>query len=119
MDSGLSVKPVVSLNVTAPVRAEPAPAQQAVASELPPEKSVTAPPKARAADDQSADSRSARAREVVIDNETQQVIFRARNVQSGEVVWQVPEESLLRLRAYVRSLDHDRPSAMHQADVEA
>lgn len=44
------------------------------------------------------------AREVTIDAKTREVVFRAINRESGEVVRQVPDQALLRIKAYARTL---------------
>jgi len=122
METGLTIKPVVSVHVAAPVRFDPAPAQQAVTTELPAQKSVTAPsaPAPTKAQERRAAEPRANARDIVIDAETKQVIYRVINVRSGQVVRQVPEESALRLQAYVRALtEGDDARTPHQADLEA
>ena len=54
-------------------------------------------------------------REVVIDTQTREVIFRVIDERNGQIDHQVPDEALLRMRAYNRTLaqhsgsvfDHD------------
>jgi hypothetical protein len=46
-------------------------------------------------------------RELVIYTETREVIFRVVDVRSGQVDRQVPDQALLRLRAYNRTLARD------------
>lgn len=42
------------------------------------------------------------ARDVTIDPKTQEVVFQAINSKSGEIIRQVPDKALLRIRAYSR-----------------
>lgn len=44
------------------------------------------------------------ARELTIDASTQEVVFRAIDKASGEVVRQVPDQALLRIKAYAREM---------------
>ena len=43
-------------------------------------------------------------RQVIIDPETRDLVFQSVNDRTGEVVRQIPDETLLRLRAYVREI---------------
>ena len=58
--------------------------------------------------------------ETLIDAQTREVIYRVIDVASGQVVRQVPDEALLRVRAYAQALANgDTPvQALNQADVE-
>lgn len=108
MDIG-SVKPVVT-GLTAPVPRAPAVAEQAAPTELPPPAAVGA-----ARDSQAADADFARggerpapdlrktSGEFVRDLETKDLVFRWIDVQSGEVVRQMPDEAVLRVRAMMDS----------------
>ncbi len=84
-------------------RVAPTPVVQAVATELSPAKSVTAVETAQQArnDVASADNYQ---HTVVLDPATQDLIFRVIDVRSRQVVRQVPDEALLRMRAYSRAL---------------
>lgn len=98
MDSGLSVKPTASVAPMSDVRSE-IPVRSAVATELAAPKSVTAPPETSRSTS-SADS--SRVREIVLDPHSREVIYRVVDVRSRRVVRQIPEEAMLRLRAYAR-----------------
>lgn len=43
-------------------------------------------------------------RELTIDASTREIVFRAISTQSGEVVRQVPDQALLRIKAYAREM---------------
>lgn len=97
-----SVSRVMSVTSAAPVAAE----MPSTAVEQTPEapRSQAEPQRAPAADPDSVD------RQIKIDPATQQVIYQAVDKTSGEVVRQIPEETMLRLQVYAR--------AMRKADSE-
>lgn len=112
MDIGQTVRPVASVGATVPT--EPLPSPGAVRTELPPAAVVTAPtetPPARlevsgaAVRLQQAEEAAKEAirRNLVIDPDTKQVIYKAVDTRSGQIVQQLPDEALLKLRAYVRA----------------
>lgn len=98
MDTGLTLKSVANVAPTSDPRPDPA-ARAAVATELAPAKAVAAPESSNntpATDD-------SRKREIVLDPHSREVIFRVVDVRSRRVIRQVPEEAMLRLRAYTRA----------------
>lgn len=112
MEIGGMTKPAP---VPAPPRPDAVAAAGAVKTELPREASVQAAPEAPAVrfegrDDAEARARVAQAlREVIdrnteIDPKTREVVFQQVDRATGEVVRQVPDEALLRLRAYAREM---------------
>jgi hypothetical protein len=58
--------------------------------------------------------------EVVIDPQTRELIYRVIDVQSRQVVRQVPDEALLRVRAYAKALANGETpfQAMTQSDLD-
>ena len=67
---------------------------------------VLAPAKAvRAADGTGSPARDAREKQVEIDPETRDVIFRLVDTQTGDLVSQMPAEAILNMRAYVRDTE--------------
>jgi flagellar protein FlaG len=122
MDIG-SVRPVVT-GVTAPVPRAPAASEQTVRTEMPVRAVVSEAAKsdrqARTDDagvDSEPDAEKSRAaarrkqvpaerevdREIELDTETKALVFRKIDVQSGDVVQQVPEEAMLRMRALIHA----------------
>ena len=106
MDTGLTIRPTGSVAQASYVRPEAAPVREAVATQLTAAQSVTA-----AADTTPSRSDVARrtvappqSRDVVLDAQSREVIFRVVDVRSGRVVRQVPDEAIMRLRAYNRAL---------------
>jgi hypothetical protein len=77
------------------------PVAQAVATDLSPAKSVTAVENPQPVRNDTAANYQ---HTVVLDPATQDLIFRVIDVRSRQVVRQVPDEALLRMRAYSRAL---------------
>lgn len=115
MDAGITIKPsagVVLQDYAPSLVVSPDPN----ATELPAAKAVTpsAPTTPARNDPQST------THEVIIDPQTREVIYRVIDVRSRQVVRQVPDEALLRVRAYAAALANgDSPSqAQFQADIQ-
>jgi hypothetical protein len=106
MDSGLTIRPTANVAETAYVRPEAAPVRAAVTTMLTAAKSVTAPVEsARSAGHDPAYNTLAQqetTREVVLDPQTREVIFRVMDASTGLVEQQVPAEVMLKLRVYLR-----------------
>jgi len=102
---------MVPVNTIAPSAGAPpvvdrvpsAPVAQAVVTELSPAKSVTAVESAQPVRNDAAASDNYQ-HTVILDPATQDLIFRVVDVRSRQVVRQVPDEALLRMRAYSRAL---------------
>jgi hypothetical protein len=88
-------------------RVPSAPVAQAVATDLSPAKTVTAAETALAARNapySPSSSSELFQRSVILDPATRDMIFRVVDIRSRQVVRQVPDEALLRMRAYARAL---------------
>ena len=84
--------------------------QQAVATELPRARSVTAAAATTPTDNRPSQNAQDYSRVVIFDAKNNEVIYRLVDVRSLQVVRQLPEEGVLRLRAYTRAiLDGERP----------
>ena len=112
MDIGGMAKPPI---IAAQPRPEGSATAGAVRTELPPEASVQAAPADEAVRYEPDDGAGRRAaveaalREIIerhteIDPKTREVVFQSVNRETGEVVRQVPDEALLKLRAYAREM---------------
>ena len=117
MDTGVTIRP--SANVVPQGYAPVANASLDPATtspDLPASKAVTA---SNATTETRNDTPST-AHEVVIDPATREVIFRVIDVRSRQVVRQVPDEALLRARAYAQAIANgDHPmQALNQADLD-
>lgn len=109
MGTDFNIKPVGAPVATLLVRPGPDATRSAVPTDLPPDKSVNA------SDNSSATSPSATyrsqqasdqvAHQVIVDREAAQIVYVTVDQTTNAVVSQFPEESKLRARAYLRSLD--------------
>jgi uncharacterized FlaG/YvyC family protein len=111
MDAGLTIRPTQSVATASHARADIAPQHQVAATEIPQSKAVTAAVAAAQARNNSARA-DAVTRDIVIDAHNREIIYRVIDQTSRQVVRQVPEQAVLRLRAYARALrDGESPSA--------
>jgi hypothetical protein len=103
VESAVTIKPPAIVAPAALSRPDAAPVRQAVATEL-------AAPKAVTAAENSARPQTplmhqpSLTREVFVDAQTREVIFRVIDERSRRVVRQVPDQALLRMRAYNQAL---------------
>jgi uncharacterized FlaG/YvyC family protein len=115
METGNISKPVVAAAPVAPVRADLLVAAGAVRTELKPEAAVQqagSTPPVQYAPTEGADfgaaldsaMREAVERNITVDPRTRELVFQTISKDTGEVVRQIPDEAVLRLRAYVRDL---------------
>ena len=107
MDSGLTVRPTgVSAQATG-VRVEaPAPVRDATPTNLAPPQTVTAPTKpneTRQDPVPAGTSDPSYVRKIILDAHSREVIYQVLDTNSHRVVRQIPEEAMLRLRAYNRA----------------
>jgi uncharacterized FlaG/YvyC family protein len=79
-------------------RPDPAPVREVVQTDLAAPKAVTA------AVDPAQTKAEALTREVFVDAQTREVIFRVVDERSRRVVRQMPDQALLRMRAYNQAL---------------
>jgi hypothetical protein len=105
MSTDFSIKPVgapVATPVAPPVSEA---ANHAVATELPPSKSVTAADASvRARVDADVGARSV-SHQVVIDRAAASIVYQVVDEKTSLVVRQFPDEAILRRRAYFHALD--------------
>jgi hypothetical protein len=105
------VKAAVAVSEVRVERPEAAPVREAVRADLAPAKTVTAAA--------PADASRAYNREILVDPQTREVIMRVIDEASKQVVRQVPEKALLRLRAYLRAERMSSTADEHQSDRSA
>jgi flagellar protein FlaG len=121
METGLTTRPTGTPTQMV-VRPEPAPARQTVATELAPSQSVTASAESANARNDGPNNallKGSTSREFVLDAQSREMIFRVVDVRSGRVVRQVPDEAMMRLRAYNRALANGESPAEAQSDTQA
>jgi Na+-transporting NADH:ubiquinone oxidoreductase subunit NqrC len=122
MNPGLTLRPIAGNVATETVRTVPVVVDAAVRTELAPAQTVTATADTSAARSHAGQANQANvSRELVVDAAAREVIFRVVDVSSGHVVRQVPDEAILRLRAYTRAVAKgESPSqALARTDFQA
>jgi len=120
MDSGLTIRPATSAAAPNIVRPEAAPVRQAVQTDLAPAQSVTASNGSEAARHDSQQASDAHVRKIVLDAHSREVIYQVVDAGSGRVVRQVPDEAMLRLRAYTRAIAQGQtPNEAAEHDLTA
>jgi hypothetical protein len=120
MDAWLTIKPATNVLQTSVMQSAPAQVQHAVESDLSPAKSVTAAPNVAPQRNDAPRAEDLFRHDIIIDPQSREVIFRVIDVRSRQVVRQVPDEALLRLRAYARAVadGSSATEAEHQADLQ-
>ena len=127
MDAGLTARPVAGVAVTDYVRPAAAATAGTTPTDLPPKQTVTpaqgttptrndTPQPASSGTPSDYDVRS-----VTIDPQTREVIYRVIDSRTNQVISQVPDQTLLRNRAYSRAIANGATlvEAENQADLEA
>jgi len=123
MGTDFNIRPA-GAPVAAPlVRPAPEAVRQAVPTELPPGKNVGASDallrsQISPSHYQQADSERI-SREVIIDKDAAAIVFRSIDKATNQVINQFPEESRLRARAYLRSLDTKQADRRIETDRNA
>jgi hypothetical protein len=123
MGSGFGIRPPARAAESG--RARPGAAQTASAPELPGAKAVAATAEAAAGSNQPPRSGGAdpdyQFRDVSIDVQSREVIYRVVEARSRRLVRQKPDETLLRNRAYAHAIENGTspPAPESLADIEA
>lgn len=105
MGIDFNIKPVGGSVATPYLEPSPDGTKAAVQTELPPEKAVTAPSTALAANNNPQADSSRLSRDVIIDRAAAEVVYRVVDNRTTLVVRQFPDEARLRARAYLRAQD--------------
>ena len=121
MDTGIALRTVSNVAATDYARPTSAPVQQAVQTVLDPAKSVTAAAPGEQSRNDLLSGRDAYLKQqFVIDPQTREAIFRVMDTRTRQVVRQVPEQALLRMRAYAKALAEGKnPNTELLMDTEA
>jgi hypothetical protein len=121
MSTDFSIKPV-GAPVAAPV-AQPMSeaAQNAVVTDLPPSRSVTAVDASTRAGINSNVVNASVSNQVIIDRDAASIVYQVVDNRTSQVVRQFPEEAVLRRRAYFRALDlsKEAPTRLGATDRSA
>ncbi|PVB59285.1 hypothetical protein [Labrenzia sp. 011] len=120
MDTGLARPPSPTYTAITPVTRAPERNAPAAKTELPREATVS--PADEGSDGQRA-ANNARdqknqadpvtprlERRNIIDPDSESLVYVATNTDTGQIVRQIPSETLLRLRAYSRTMEESQPS---------
>ena len=122
MGADFNIKPV-GASVAAPmVRPVPDAVRDAVPTQLPADKTVTATApllqaNVSAANYQQIDSDRI-AKGVIIDKDADAIVYVSVDKKTNQVINQYPEETRLRTRAYLRALDAARQNAHDERRIE-
>lgn len=120
MNADFTVKPVGANASAAFIRPTEQPPRGAVATELPADQTVAQAGKGAAAQNYAANGQAAgessaqserQSRQTLYDNNLAQVIYRVVDSDTKRVVRQVPDQAMLRLRAYSRALQSAEQAA--------
>ena len=128
MDTGSIARPAPISAHNAPHRADTLAAAGAVKTELPPEASVQQIGEAEPVRFEPSDGARDRAaldaalrevidRRIMIEPVTREVVYQTIDRESGEVIRQLPDQAMLRLRAYGREM-REKTERHHANGVE-
>lgn len=128
MDTGNIARPQQAANVAPVPRTEAPAAVAGVKTELRVEQSVRQAGESEASRFETRPGlssqvaldtafREALDRDIVVDEDTHSLVYQTIDEKTGEVIRQLPDETMLKLRAYVRDLAEAR-SARLEHDVE-
>lgn len=115
-----TIGPSAGVAPLVPNRPAPAPVAEAVATDLAPEKTVSAVNTSLASRNDTTTSSELYQRSVILDPATQELVFRTIDVRSRQVIRQTPEQAVLRMQAYARALDQGKSTteALMLANLE-
>ena len=121
MDSGITIRPVTGVAAADYARPASVPIRQAVATELEPAKTVSAAATVANIRQDALSAQDAQSRVTLIDPATRDVVLRVIDSRTHQVIRQIPEQALLRMRAYARALQRGQTPerAAQQADFAA
>lgn len=109
MSTDYMIKPVGAPVAVVMTRAAPEAVREAVPTQLPPDKTVTAAPgvshvNISPANYQQVDGDRI-SKGVIIDRDAKEIVFVSVDKKTNQVINQYPEETRLRTRAYLRAMD--------------
>lgn len=115
MSTDYLIKPVGAPVAVMMTRPAPEAVREAVPTQLPPDKAVTAAPgvshvNVSPANYQQVDSDRI-SKGVIIDRDAKEIVFVSVDKKTNQVINQYPEETRLRTRAYLRAMDAAKQDA--------
>lgn len=111
MSTDFAIRPVGTPPHAPPPRPTPEATQKPVQTELPQAQSVTAADNAATSRNDAIAARDRLARQFVFDRDAAQMVYQVVDNTTESVVGQVPDEAVIRRRAYLRQLDQANPPA--------
>lgn len=105
MSADFNIKPVGASVAATYVEPASVAGKTAVATQLPPDKAVTAPDASLQARNNPQAESDRLSRQVVIDRAAAEIVYRTVDSRTSLVVRQFPDEARLRARAYLRAMD--------------
>ncbi len=121
MSTDFSIKPVGTPVATPIVSAAGSAASGAVATQLPPSKTVTAADASASGRNDSQSSSDFVSHQAFFDRAAASVVFQVIDGRTDQVVQQFPDEAVLRRRAYFHALDLSKnaPTRLLATDLKA
>ncbi len=108
MDSGLIVRPIGSTARAGATRRTGAPRTTTV-TDLAASQTVTAAPDAATVRNDTAHDEATELAKIILDAQSREVLYRTLDERPDSIARQVPQEALLRLKAYTRAEPEDEP----------
>jgi len=115
LDTGLARPPSPTYTAITPATRAPEHKEPSARTELPSEETVTPSTETNSSKRSADNEREARSRQEqsapaverrnVIDPDSESMVYVATNTETGQVVRQIPSETLLRLRAYAKTVE--------------
>jgi len=125
LDTGLARPPSPTYSAITPTSRAPEQNEPSAKTELPAEETVTPPTESENSQRSANNEREQRSllerftpsveRQNIIDKESESLVYVATNMETGNVVRQIPSETLLRLRAYAKTVETQQTQESPQA----
>jgi hypothetical protein len=120
MDAGAAVKPVGGISVTDYARPASAATPGTAAPDLPgPQTASPALDVSHKIPTEKISANSYITREITIDPQSREVIYRVIDTRTRQVLWQLPDAALMRTKAYAQTLSEASQSghSKNQTDI--
>jgi hypothetical protein len=118
MGADFNIRPIGGSVITAIAGPAPDAAMTAVPTELPRDKTVSAPDTLLAASNNPQANADRLQKQIVIDRAAAEIVYRVVDNRTSLVVRQFPDEARLRARAYLRAQDIARQEASSSRNTD-
>ena len=125
LDTGLARPPSPTYTAITPATRAPEQNEPSTKTDLPAEETVTPPTETENSQRAANNERDQRSllerftptveRQNIIDEDSESLVYIATNTETGNVVRQIPSETLLRLRAYAKTVETQQTQESPQA----